>query len=127
MRVTSHRPNRSSRLLIRVLAPLAASVVLLAAAPAQAAVPDGWEEVEPVSPLSFLMVLVIIPGGLFLLIALLSAIPSMVRSETSYQPGLAWRSEPEWFGGPRDGLEKADRQPQASEATPERGGASGRW
>lgn len=109
------------------MAPAAAGIAL--AGPASAAPPDQWAPIEPVSPLDFLMVLVIIPGALFLLITLLSSIGGMVRREHSYQPGLAWRNEPEWFGGPRDGLEKVDqlRQVEAGGDAPERGGASGRW
>jgi hypothetical protein len=96
-----------------------------------AAPPEQWEDNASVSPLYVLLVLVVIPLGLFLLITLLVYVPSMSRGE-GYQPGLAWRSEPEWFGGPRKGIEAVDRteQPVAgAEAGPdaERGGASGRW
>lgn len=79
-------------------------------------------------PFQALLVLLLIPAGLFALIALLTYLPSMARRETSYHPGLAWRHEPEWFGGPRDGLEKADKtDPAAVEGAADRGGASGRW
>jgi hypothetical protein len=96
--------------------------------PAFASRPASWPPADPVSPLDFIIVLVLIPGGLFILIALLSAIPSMARGDSTYQPGLAWRNEPEWFGGPRGGLDKADEpaQLEAGEAS-ERGGASARW
>ncbi len=105
-----------------------AVLVVTGVSPALAARPDQWAPVDPVSPLSFLLVLVLVPGGLFLLIALLSALPGMARGDSTYHPGLAWRNEPEWFGGPRGGLGKADEQAQieAGEA-PERGGASARW
>ena len=108
------------------LAPAAALPAL--AAPASAAAPTQWDPIEPVSVLDFLLVLVLIPGALFVVIFLLSSLGSMIRGESSYQPGLAWRNEPEWFGGPRGGLEKVDKQPQveAGQAS-ERGGASGRW
>jgi hypothetical protein len=96
-------------------------------APAHATVPDQWEAPPAVSPLDFLLVLVIIPGALFAVIFLLASLGSMVRSQTSYQPGLAWRNEPEWFGGPRGGLEKVDEQPQSEVSTSDQGGASGRW
>lgn len=106
-------------------APAAAALAL--AAPASAA-PSQWPAIEPVPALDFLLVLVIIPGALFALIFLLSSIGSMVRSQSSYQPGLAWRNEPEWFGGPRGGLDKVDAQrPAEAETASERGGASGRW
>jgi hypothetical protein len=51
-----------------------------------------------------LLVLVVIPLALFGLIWLLVYLPSMTRGE-KYKPGQAWRGEPEWFGGPRGGLE----------------------
>lgn len=79
-------------------------------------------------PLTFLIVLLLLPIGIGLVIALLVAIPNMRKSEATYHPGLAWRHEPEWFGGPRDGLQKADKtDPAAIEASGERGGASGHW
>ena len=108
---------------------LPAVVALTVSGPALAAPPEGWAPTEPVSPLSFLLVLVLIPGALFVVISLLSALPGMVRAEQTYQPGLAWRNEPEWFGGPRGGLDKSDEQPQieASEDATQRGGASARW
>jgi hypothetical protein len=75
-----------------------------------------------------LLVLVVIPLGLALVISLLAVVPSMIRGER-YTPGLAWRNENEWFGGPKDGLEATDKtDPQALEAAEgARGGASARW
>ena len=73
--------------------------------------------------------LVVIPLALIAIIALAVYVPSMVRGE-KYTPGLAWRNENEWFGGPRGGVEAADKvTPPAVEGTdgPERGGASARW
>ena len=79
-------------------------------------------------PMDFLIILVLVPAALFGLIWLLTAIPGMARGDSTYHPGLAWRNEPEWFGGPRGGLDTVDTPPQveAPEA-PDRGGASGRW
>lgn len=94
--------------------------------------PEQWQDNGPVSPLHVLLVLAVIPIGLFLLIVLLVYLPSMSRGH-SYRPGQAWRNEPEWFGGPRGGVEAADQQPaavgsgSADTAETERGGASGRW
>ena len=62
-----------------------------------------------------------------LLIAVLASVPKMVRGD-GYTPGLAWRNESEWFGGPKDGLDAADRtDPKAISADADRGGASARW
>jgi hypothetical protein len=120
-------PNR-----LRRVAPAVAVTALalsLASTPAAvAAPPEQWVEADPVSPLSFLLVLLLIPAGLFVVISLLAALPDMMRRDTGYTPGLTWRHEPQWFGGPRDGLDKADQVDQkALEAAGERGGASGRW
>lgn len=105
-------------------------VLLLGGAlPAASAPPSQWPEAPSVSVLDFLLVLLVIPTGLALVIALLAALPSMRSGGGSgYQPGLAWRHEAEWFGGPRDGLEKTDKSDRAAvEASGERGGASGHW
>lgn len=128
MTVTTPRRNTSARNVLRALVLAPAAALLALAGPASAAAPTQWDHVEPVPVLDFLLVLVLIPGALFVVIFLLSSLGSMVRAESSYQPGLAWRNEPEWFGGPRGGLDKVDEQPQveAGQAS-ERGGASGRW
>ena len=111
-----------------MLAVAPAVLLTTLAAPALAAPPEQWQEAPDVDPLAFLLVILLIPLGLAAVIALLVSIPSMTKSESSYHPGLAWRHEPEWFGGPRDGLEKADQtDPEAIEAAGERGGASGHW
>lgn len=105
-----------------------AVLLVTGATPAFAAAPEQWGEAPTVDPIQALLVLVVIPLGLFALIALLTYLPSMAKGESSYHPGLAWRHEPEWFGGPRDGLEKADKtDPEAVEGAHDRGGASGRW
>ena len=122
------RKTSTTRAAARALALLPAALVTTVAAPALAAAPNGWPEVEPVSPMSFLLVLVLIPAGLFVLISLLSALPGMARGDSTYKPGLAWRNEPEWFGGPRDGLAKADDKAQVDSGEASRqGGASARW
>ncbi|MGA9749247.1 MAG: hypothetical protein WBQ50_17465 [Nocardioides sp.] len=131
--MTTHRlartPRTQGRSRTRTRALIPAVALLTLPVPAFAASTDQWAPAEPVSPVSFLLVLVIAPAALFLLIALLSSIGGMVRSESSYQPGLAWRHEPEWFGGPRGALEAADDQRAVASGSdaPERGGASGRW
>jgi hypothetical protein len=128
--VKPHPAPRRLRRALLALAVLPAVTALTLPVAAVAAPPEQWEDAGAVSPLQFLLVLLLIPAGLFLVIALLAALPSMMRGpSSSYQPGLAWRNEPEWFGGPRDGLDKVDRgDQQALESTSsERGGASGSW
>jgi hypothetical protein len=113
-----------------VLALTPAIAVTTVAAAASADPPAQWEDNPSVSTFHVLLVLLGIPLALFLIITLLVYLPSMMRGER-YKPGQAWRSEPEWFGGPRGGVEalQAD-QPQAvtaGEHHDNRGGASARW
>ena len=126
--MTNPQTTSAVRRATRALA-LAPVLLVVGALPASAAPPAQWPEAPSVSWLDVLLVLLIIPAGLALAIALLAAIPSMRGGGGStYQPGLAWRHEAEWFGGPRDGLEKADKSDrEAVEASGERGGASGHW
>jgi len=108
---------------------LTPAVLVSLAAPALAEAPETWTDPEPVSSLHALLILVAIPLALFVGISLLAYVPSMARGE-KYTPGLAWRNENEWFGGPRGGVEAADRaEPDAIESAEEshRGGASARW
>ncbi len=126
--MTYPRTPPAVRRALRALTLIPAVLLVTGATPAFASAPDQWEDAPAVDPLQALLVLVLIPAGLFAVIALLTYLPSMARGETSYHPGLAWRHEPEWFGGPRDGLEKADKtDPAAIEGADQRGGASGRW
>jgi hypothetical protein len=108
-----------------------AVLVTGSAGAAMADPPDTWEVGSDVSPLYTILVLGAIPLGLFLLITLLVYLPSMVRGDKGHQPGQAWRGEPEWFGGPRGGLEAADKStvPGVTDGRsgPARGGTSGRW
>jgi hypothetical protein len=94
--------------------------------------PSTWADTPHVSAAHVILVLVVIPVALFALITLLVYVPSMKKGE-SYHPGQPWRSEAEWFGGPKGGVEAADRvQPAAVGAGHQddetgRGGTSGRW
>ena len=121
----------------RVVALLPLALPLIAA-PAFATAPDTWANQPAVSPLHALLLLGGVPLALIVVITLLVVVPSMMRGET-YQPGLAWRNEPEWFGGPRGGLEALDEHGEGQTAiegrqhredavaADERGGASARW
>lgn len=127
VRVMSDPSPRSSRRLLRALALTPALLLPLVAAPALAAPPEAWPDADPVGALDFLLVLLLIPLGLALLIALLAYLPSMAKGE-KYTPGRSWRGESQWFGGPKDGLEAADKVDLHAEgAETDRGGASARW
>ncbi len=110
----------------RSLTALATGALLVLASPAVALAdtPEAWEDAPEVSGFDFLLVLALIPLGLALVIALLAAVPAIVRGNKGYQPGRAWHGEPQWFGGPREGADAADK---AETADTETGGASARW
>lgn len=111
-----------------------AVAVTLTASSAFADAPSTWGNDPKVSPLHAILVYAVFPIALFVIITLLVYVPSMSKSQ-SYQPGQPWRHEPQWFGGPRGGVEalEATQQPGAHAAAPTeqaeqtRGGASGRW
>jgi hypothetical protein len=128
--VIDHRPQKSRSVARRAGLAVSAALFafLLAPVAAFADTPAAWQNEKHVSGLQFLVVLFLIPAGLFLVISLLAALPSMI-SDKGYEPGQAWRSEAEWFGGPRKGLEAADEvSPEQIEAAEtDRGGTSGQW
>ena len=95
---------------------------------ASADTPERWEQAPDVSILGFLLVLVIIPLGVAAVVVLLAVLPSLTRDK-GYEPGAAWRGEPEWFGGPTKGLGAADEvSPQQLEAGSKgAGGTSASW
>ncbi|WP_457110149.1 hypothetical protein [Marmoricola sp. URHA0025 HA25] len=103
------------------------SIVALPAV-ASADTPAAWDKAPHVSGLDYLLVLVLIPGGVALVIAFLASLPSMI-SDRGYEPGQSWRAQPEWFGGPRKGVEASeDLAPEQIEAAESgRGGTSGQW
>lgn len=128
--ITHQAPKLTRSVVRRAIASVALGLVALVAVPvaAVADTPERFPDAPDVSGLQFLVVLVLIPLGLFLVISLLAALPSMI-SDKGYQPGQSWRAEAEWFGGPRKGVDAADElspsQIEAAEA--DRGGTSGQW
>ncbi len=125
--MTDHLTRRSRRRLARALAFTPAVVLAVAAGPAFASPPQSWGSSPHVSVMHALLIYLIIPLSLIIVITLLVLVPSLVKGE-KYQPGLAWHNEPEWFGGPRDGVAAAEQvDPKQLEASGERGGASAHW
>ena len=76
-------------------------------APAVADTPEAWEQAPDVSPLGFLLVLLILPLGAAAVISLLAVLPTLA-SDSGYEPGQSWRGDTEWFGGPTKGVKAAD-------------------
>jgi hypothetical protein len=131
VRVTSRRENTAVRRAARVLALLPAVLVTCVAGTAFAEPPESWADNESVSSLYVILIMVLIPVGLFLLICLLVYLPSMSKG-SGHGSGDARRGEAEWFGGPTNGLAAVDEaeQPSSSGSTAAgsgRGGASGSW
>ena len=107
----------------RTAAVLAASAAVVGVAgPANADVPEGWAEPYHASGLHTLLIFVVIPGLLFVLIALAVYLPSLLRGER-VKPGAAG-VEDQWFGGPRKGTAELPG-PDTEES--KAGGASGSW
>jgi len=130
--VTNRPENPVVRRAARVLALLPAILVTFAASTAFAEPPETWEDTPSTSVLHVLLVLFLIPLGLFLLICLLVYLPSMSRGRQDHHSDEAWRGEAEWFGGPSGGLTAVDKAEQPSaigsgDRDAGRGGASGRW
>ena len=71
--------------------------VALAPAAAVATTPEGWEDSEPISTLTALLLFVGIPVALFLGIVVLTVAPSIARGST---PSSDRWATPEWFNGP---------------------------
>jgi hypothetical protein len=123
-------PQQSRHFVRRAVLALGTALVTLVALPAVAAAdtPAAGDKAPHVSGLDYLLVLVLIPGGLALLISLLVSLPSMIN-DRGYEPGQSWRAEPEWFGGPQKGVEATDQlsPEQIESAESGRGGTSGQW
>jgi hypothetical protein len=131
--VTYRPQNTVVRSAARALAILPAVLVTLAAGVAFAEPPETWEETPSVSGLEVIVLLLLIPLGLFLLICLLVYLPSMTRGNKD-QSAVARHGEAEWFGGPEGGLETVDTAGTGTRPAgdaPEQGGgrrgASGSW
>lgn len=125
---TSRTPARRFARRAAVAAALGVVALVLLPSAALADTPDTWTAAPHVSGLQFLVVLFLIPAGLFLLISLLAALPSMI-SDKGYEPGQTWRSDAEWFGGASKGVDAAEAVTpgQIESGDAERGGASGKW
>jgi hypothetical protein len=118
--VTSSQIRTLARRAAVVLA--AALLPSIAAGPAGAEVPEGWSDSDPVSFLSMLLVIAVIPIGIGLIIALGVYGPALARGE-HVAPGAD--TPDQWFGGPRNrGELEAGGD---AEETVSSGGGSGRW
>ena len=111
--------RRRSRLLASAVAASVVVSVTTLAAPAHADVPEGWSNPEDVDLLYALLLLAGVPLLLFVVIAVLTYLPALVRGE-KIAPGAA---DDQWFGGPRQGAKELESGAPAEET----GGARGSW
>jgi hypothetical protein len=119
-------PPRSRRLSRTAAVTLGLTLGSLAA-PAIAAPPEAWDEPDNGSMLNNLLFLVGVPVLVFLVLALLVYLPSMMRRQST-EPALAFRDRPEWFGGPRKGVSGATAASETNQSdSAGKGGASARW
>lgn len=70
-----------------------------------------------------ILLFVILPLAIFGVVALLAALPSLLK-RPRYRPGKPWDHDPLWFGGPEDPEAAITRARPGRTA---RGGASAEW
>lgn len=105
------------------VATAALAPVLLAATPALAKLDDGEVKGKSLGAGLVILYYVVIPLGIFAVIAFFSVLPSMLR-RPRYRPGKAWGYDPLWFSGP----DEPDRAlSTARPGATARGGASAEW
>ena len=109
-------PVRTRARLLALLVPL-----LLAGVPAYA-LDDGEAPGKPLGTGLVILYYVVIPLGVFLVIAFFSTLPAMLR-RPRYRPGRPWPHDPLWFNGPAD----PDRAVASARAGASKGGASAEW
>ena len=97
--------------------------VVVWADPAIAKLDDGEKHAKALTTGELILIYVVIPIGLFLVIALFSVLPSLLR-RPRYRPGRPWNFDPLWFAGPDD-TDKA--LAGARPGVTAKGGASAEW
>lgn len=97
--------------------------VLLLAAPAFATLDDGEVPGDSLGAGLVIVYYVLIPLGIFGIIAFLAVLPSALR-RPRYRPGRPWRHDPLWFSGPDD---PDSALSSARPGATARGGASAEW
>jgi hypothetical protein len=108
---------------VAVIAMGIAVPLLASAGPALAKVkPDDGEVRGPsLGTGNTILLFVVIPVGVFLIIAALAVLPSAL-SRPRYRPGKPWDHDPRWVGGPLDPNGAATGAEETA-----RGGASAEW
>src|SRR4051812_3940453 len=112
-----------TRIALRAAALLAAFAGWSVLAAPAYALDDGEVPGDSLGPGLTILIYVVIPVGIFLVIAFFSVLPSLLR-RPRYRPGRAWNYDPLWFGG-ADDPNKAVAA--ARPGVTARGGASAEW
>jgi hypothetical protein len=94
------------------------------AAPAFASPPTTWQDPPHEGFLHYVLVLGGSALAIIAVITLLVYLPSMMKRQSS-DGSSAFQEDPEWFGGPRRGVEAAEETAPADRS--KLGGASARW
>ncbi len=99
---------------------------LVAAAGPALAIGERNDPGDGLSWVQTVLIFIGIPVGVFVVIAFLVYLPSMVRGPR-YRPGRPWTSGSVWFGGPDDANSAVESVTTLPASTVEGGGASARW
>lgn len=131
--MTSHESSKPSSGTVRRIVRRAAlagfgalAAALATPMAAFADTPAAWAEPPHVSGLRFLVLLVLIPGGIALGVVLLVSLPSLAKDK-DYRAGQSWRAEGEWFGDRELPSAAEETELTSAEAADQRGGVSGSW
>jgi ABC-type amino acid transport system permease subunit len=118
-----NEPTRAMRV-ARIAVTTGGLVLGSLAAPALASPPTTWQKPQSEGFQHYLLVLGGIPLLVIVLVTLLVYLPSMIKGQSS-EGAVAFQDHPEWFGGPRRGVDATEETAPADRS--KQGGASARW
>jgi hypothetical protein len=123
--VTINLSSNAPRRALRASVVAVGFALTTVATPALAAPPDTWDNSDNGPLLNDLMFLIGVPLAVIAVVTLLTYLPSLARGQSSHQEP-SFRDNPEWFGGPRRGVD-ATSEADAPEESSSKGGASAQW
>jgi peptidoglycan biosynthesis protein MviN/MurJ (putative lipid II flippase) len=122
--VTIDNEPAIARRVFRIAVIAGGAVLGSLAGPAFASPPTTWRNPKSEGFLHYALVLGAIPLAVIVTITLLVYLPSMVKGRSSDRDD-AFQDHPEWFGGPRRGVEATEESAPSDRS--KQGGASARW
>ncbi len=120
---TNTSPNALRRA-VRACVVAVCVALTLVTTPALAAPPDTWETSDNGSPLGRLLFLIGVPLAVIAVVTLLTYLPSLIRGQSA-QSEPSFGDDPEWFGGPRKGVDATTGAAGGEDKS--KGGAGARW